>query len=869
MAGTPVGTIFAEIDLDRTKFDRSQNAILDSATATTLNVEKAWKQLSSKSDLIFDAQRQSFQNAYDRIASSATSTTDAIIRAEQAKKDKISAINEQQFGKQVSFIDSLKSNWIAASAAIVGAWMLVNKASNLMDMGAKALQIESSFKIMAESSGKSSEEMIANMKKATQGAVEESALMQKATKLMTLGYDPEQIERFSNVAITASQIAGTSVTEMYDKLSDAIATRMPRALVQVGAVTREQMQIVTAAIKAGASEWSLYELAMANLELKQKMLQGTQNEATLSMQRFHAQIKETQETLGKGLVAAAQRAYGVLQAMASSVFALVAAYEYLVHGEEAAKRAILAGAELAEKAKANISGTAEVQEKATKTEIDDARKKVDAQVAALKAIADAKKNAGALEKSMMDQAHQIYEAEVNDAQNLAKIRILNGEDALKVELDTIRARQIALNKHYDSQSATLMKLSMDETVRQEKLKDLYLKYSKEYDKDDNQRQQTVLQIRNKDLAEYTTYLQHKLSIDHSYIDQATSLRAGDISAQEVALKDSRAHFLITEANYIEQMKRLTVVGADNSKAALDDKFDSYIKEKQKEMDNEYLTKEQRIKINDEMYQAYVKYEGDKQALTISTNAKLVELDNQVPKSFIEGWDEGFREYHDKANDAFKAGKDLATTTANDMDKAFENFFDYTSSSFLKLRDLVNTVAHDIYIALMQSLSGVVGGSGGGIFGGLFSTLGGLLGIGGGGGGAGAGAFDIFGSFMEPLEVGVGTVLAPIGLAAGGIMTQFGQLELQKYSSGGVANRPQLAMFGEGRNPEAYVPLPDGRSIPVTMQGGADQSSPSWGNQGGVTNIHFHGTPNDTMTLGDAAKLMKKVHRNGHLNVRFM
>jgi hypothetical protein len=29
----------------------------------------------------------------------------------------------------------------------------------------------------------------------------------------------------------------------------------------------------------------------------------------------------------------------------------------------------------------------------------------------------------------------------------------------------------------------------------------------------------------------------------------------------------------------------------------------------------------------------------------------------------------------------------------------------------------------------------------------------------------------------------------------------------------------LSMFGEGRQPEAYVPLPDGRSIPVTMQGG--------------------------------------------------
>jgi len=56
-------------------------------------------------------------------------------------------------------------------------------------------------------------------------------------------------------------------------------------------------------------------------------------------------------------------------------------------------------------------------------------------------------------------------------------------------------------------------------------------------------------------------------------------------------------------------------------------------------------------------------------------------------------------------------------------------------------------------------------------------------------------------------------------AMGGIMTPDGPMPLKRYATGGIANSPQLAMFGEGRTPEAYVPLPDGRSIPVTMQGG--------------------------------------------------
>jgi hypothetical protein len=47
---------------------------------------------------------------------------------------------------------------------------------------------------------------------------------------------------------------------------------------------------------------------------------------------------------------------------------------------------------------------------------------------------------------------------------------------------------------------------------------------------------------------------------------------------------------------------------------------------------------------------------------------------------------------------------------------------------------------------------------------------------------------------------------------------------QKYAKGGIASSPQLALFGEGSHKEAYVPLPDGRSIPVTFTGGGEGAS---------------------------------------------
>ena len=56
-------------------------------------------------------------------------------------------------------------------------------------------------------------------------------------------------------------------------------------------------------------------------------------------------------------------------------------------------------------------------------------------------------------------------------------------------------------------------------------------------------------------------------------------------------------------------------------------------------------------------------------------------------------------------------------------------------------------------------------------------------------------------------------------ANGGIMSSSGPLPLHAYANGGIASTPQMALFGEGSKNEAFVPLPDGRSIPVTMSGG--------------------------------------------------
>jgi lambda family phage tail tape measure protein len=83
----------------------------------------------------------------------------------------------------------------------------------------------------------------------------------------------------------------------------------------------------------------------------------------------------------------------------------------------------------------------------------------------------------------------------------------------------------------------------------------------------------------------------------------------------------------------------------------------------------------------------------------------------------------------------------------------------------------------------------------------------------------------YGENMSPAQIPSAIKDATIdaGFAMGGVMTSGGSIPLRKYSNGGVAKKPQLALFGEGRTPEAYVPLPDGRTIPVSIKDGMKQS----------------------------------------------
>ena len=96
--------------------------------------------------------------------------------------------------------------------------------------------------------------------------------------------------------------------------------------------------------------------------------------------------------------------------------------------------------------------------------------------------------------------------------------------------------------------------------------------------------------------------------------------------------------------------------------------------------------------------------------------------------------------------------------------------------------------------------------------------------------------------------------ALFSFADGGIMTSAGPKPLRSYARGGIANSPQYAEFGEGDMAEAFVPLPDGRSIPVKMQG-----------QGGGNNITIHVNSQS----GDSAEIRRSAAAGARTALGYM
>jgi len=121
-----------------------------------------------------------------------------------------------------SFATSFKANWIAITTAITGSMLLINKSWQLMQMGAKAQQIEDSFAAIARQAGISGAELKKALNDASIGMANFSNIAASASALLGQSLKPDQIVSLMQVARVEAKKTGQDVEAVFNQIASAV-----------------------------------------------------------------------------------------------------------------------------------------------------------------------------------------------------------------------------------------------------------------------------------------------------------------------------------------------------------------------------------------------------------------------------------------------------------------------------------------------------------------------------------------------------------------------------------------------------------------------------------------------------------------------
>lgn len=157
-------------------------------------------------------------------------------------------------------------------------------------------------------------------------------------------------------------------------------------------------------------------------------------------------------------------------------------------------------------------------------------------------------------------------------------------------------------------------------------------------------------------------------------------------------------------------------------------------------------------------------------------------------------------------------QDLATAVRDELATALSNFFmegDFDIGSFLAgvgeamVNSIANMIADQIVMTLVNAITGTAPANATL----MASATGAAL------------ALDALAASAASASSGM-MFSGMFGMADGAVNLKGGWTPIRAFATGGTVTRPTIGIIGEAGMNEAVVPLPDGRSIPVALQGKA-------------------------------------------------
>lgn len=125
--------------------------------------------------------------------------------------------------KMQSFSDKFKQNWLSITAGVTAAIFAIKKAFDLAKLGARAEQIEASFRTMARSFGEDADSIIRSLKEVSGATINFSNVAGSASVLLSQGIGLNELNELMKVARAGARLTGSSVEESFNQISTAIS----------------------------------------------------------------------------------------------------------------------------------------------------------------------------------------------------------------------------------------------------------------------------------------------------------------------------------------------------------------------------------------------------------------------------------------------------------------------------------------------------------------------------------------------------------------------------------------------------------------------------------------------------------------------
>lgn len=230
--GNSIGKIYVELDLDPSRYLKGQQQLYKSATSTSLNIEQNFKNLGIKSDAIFDLMRMSAENSYNMIKNHAGSSTAEIARAHAAMNAKIESANKEQFGTHESMLSKFKANWMAVTAAVTAAIMIMRKAWNLAEQAAEYEEMKVGLNALSMQYNVTATSMIQMTKAASGMQLSMKQAGEMSARALATGLNPQQIVTFTEQAEKLTDTIGGKMTDAFKAMEEAAGSGRARGLQQ-------------------------------------------------------------------------------------------------------------------------------------------------------------------------------------------------------------------------------------------------------------------------------------------------------------------------------------------------------------------------------------------------------------------------------------------------------------------------------------------------------------------------------------------------------------------------------------------------------------------------------------------------------------